>query len=94
MTTIAKRPSRTTQCLPCFLHKQAQLHGWWFNYTDANTGAAELTQSMVAQLAKLANKTHFCCEKLNSYEHLKIWWGHMPPVAPGSIAYYGCYSYK
>ena len=31
------------------------------------TGAAELTQSCGAQLT---NKTHFYCEKLNSYEHL------------------------
>ena len=32
-------------------------------------GAAKLTQSCEAQLT---NKTHFYCEKLNSYEHLQI----------------------
>ena len=30
--------------------------------------------------AQLTNKTHFYCKKLNSYEHLQILWGQMPPV--------------
>ena len=29
---------------------------------------------------QLTNKTHFYCEKLNSYEHLQILWGQVPPV--------------
>ena len=37
--------------------------------------------------AQLTNKTHFYCEKLNSYEHLQILWGQMPPVPPGFAAY-------
>ena len=28
---------------------------------------------------QLTNKTHFYCEKLNSYEHLQILWGKVPP---------------
>jgi len=44
-------------------------------------GAAELTQVVGAQLT---NKTHFYCEKLNSYEHLLILRWHVPP---GSTAY-------
>ena len=32
--------------------------------------------------AQLTNKTHFYCEKLNSYEHLQILWGEVPPVPP------------
>ena len=37
--------------------------------------------------AQLTSKTHFYCEKLNSYEHLQILWGQVPPVPPGSAAY-------
>ena len=37
--------------------------------------------------AQLTNKTHFYCEKLNSYEHLQILWRQVPPVPPGSYAY-------
>ena len=32
--------------------------------------------------AQLTNKTHFYYKKLNSYEHLQILWGHLPPVLP------------
>ena len=32
--------------------------------------------------AQLTNKTHFYCAKLNSYEHLQILWGKVPPVPP------------
>ena len=32
--------------------------------------------------AQLTNKTHFNCEKLNSYEYLQILWGYVPPVPP------------
>ena len=42
-------------------------------------GAAELTQSCTCG-AQLTNKTHFYYEKLNSYEHLQILWGQVPPV--------------
>ena len=41
------------------------------------TGEAELVVG-----AQLTNKTHFYCEKLNSYEHLQILWGYLPPVPP------------
>ena len=36
--------------------------------------------------AQLTNKTHFYCEKLNSYEHahLQILWRQMLPLPPGS----------
>ena len=37
--------------------------------------------------AQLTNKTHFYCKKLNSYEHLQILWGQVPPVPPGSATY-------
>ena len=44
------------------------------------SGMAELTQSCRAQLT---NKTHFYCEKLNSYEHLqKFCGGKCPLVLP------------
>ena len=47
------------------------------------TGVAEHTGGTIT------NKTHFCCEKLNSYEHLQILWGQVPSLPPGSAAY-GC----
>ena len=37
--------------------------------------------------AQLTNKTHFCCTKLNFYEHLQILWGHVPSVPPSSATY-------
>ena len=36
--------------------------------------------------AQLTNKIHFYCKKLNSYEHLQILWGQVPPVLP----WFGC----
>ena len=44
-----------------------------------NIGVAELTQSSGAQLT---NNTHFYCEKLNSYDHLKNFEGASAPVPP------------
>ena len=47
---------------------------------------AELTQSCGAQLT---NKTHFYCEKLNSYEHLEILWENAPsaPLVPSPLLF-------
>ena len=41
--------------------------------------------------AQLTKKTHFYCEKLNSYEHLQILWGQVHPVPPSSATYFPSY---
>ena len=57
------------------------------------TSAAYVWQGCLNSLkvvgAQLTNKTYFYCEKLNSYEHLKILWGRVPQCPPCSTAYPG-----
>ena len=47
-----------------------------------HTYMQERLNSLKVVGAQLTNKTHFYCEKLNSYEHLQILWGQVPPVPP------------
>jgi len=47
-----------------------------------HTSAQERLNSLKVVGAQLTNKTHFYCEKLNSYEHLYILCGHLFPVPP------------
>ena len=42
--------------------------------------------------AQLTNKTHFYCEKLNSYEHLQIYGGKCSQYPSGSAVYVLCCS--
>ena len=58
----------------------------WTNIVSYNTIQGRLNSLKVVG-AQLTNKTHFYYEKLNSYEHLKILWGQVLPVPPGSATY-------
>ena len=52
-----------------------------------NTSKQERLNLLKVVGAQLTNKTHFYCEKLNSYEHLKILWRYVSPVPSGSFTY-------
>ena len=58
-----------------------------FGHVKYHTERQGRLNSLKVVGAQLINKTHFYCEKLNSYEHLQTLWGQVPPVPPGSAAY-------